>query len=166
MLTKYDLATRLEPQYRVRDEFGRLFNRGKKQLWLWRVTFSFFQHHPSACLLLPSCSSWDDISSAATICHHLLWQMKRQWKTKNKMTTWMVEILIKHLTFLLCQFSNILVLGTKLQTQFLWTLFLLNKIIPITMMNWSLIWTTITIKLFYVWPFWKGVDLWYRDRSE
>ena len=84
MLTKYDLATRLEPQYRVRDEFGRLFNRGKKQLWLWRVTFSFFQHHPSACLLkLPSCSSWDDISSAATICHHLLWQMKRQWKTKN-----------------------------------------------------------------------------------
>ena len=145
MLTKYDLATRLEPQYRVRDEFGRLFNRGKKQLWLWRVTFSFFQHHPSACLLkLPSCSSWDDISSAATICHHLLWQMKRQWKTKNKMTTWMVEILIKHLTFLLCQFSNILVLGTKLQTQFLWTLFLLNKIIPITMMNWSLLWTTIT----------------------
>ena len=91
MLTKYDLATRLEPQYRVRDEFGRLFNRGKKQLWLWRVTFSFFQHHPSACLLLPSCNSWDDISSAATICHHLLWQMKRQWKTKNKMTNWMVE---------------------------------------------------------------------------
>ena len=165
MLTKYDLATRLEPQYRVRDEFGRLFNRGKKQLWLWRVTFSFFQHHPSAiCLLLPSCNSWDDISSAATICHHLLWQMKRQWKTKNKKTTWMVEILIKHLTFLLCQFSNILVLGTKLQAQLLWTLFLLNKIIPITMMNWSLIWTT--IKLFCVWPFWKGVDLWYRDRSE
>ena len=114
MLTKYDLATRLEPQYRVRDEFGRLFNRGKKQLWLWRVTFSFFQHHPSACLLkLPSCSSWDDISSAATICHHLLWQMKRQWKTKNKMTNWMVEILIKHLTFLL---------RANFQT-FLWTCF-------------------------------------------
>ena len=36
----------LEPQYRVRDEFGRLFNRGKKQLWLWRVTFSFFNIIP------------------------------------------------------------------------------------------------------------------------
>ena len=165
MLTKYDLATRLEPQYRVRDEFGRLFNRGKKQLWLWRVTFSFFQHHPSACLLkLPSCSSLYDIISAATICHHLLWQMKRQWKTKNKMTTWMVEILIKHLTFLLCQFCSWHKTSYSIFMDFVSVV--LNKIIPITMMNWSLIWTTITIKVFCVWQFWKGVDLWYRDRSE
>ena len=120
MLTKYDLATRLEAQYRVRDEFGRLFNRGKKQLWLWRVTFSFFQHHPSACLLLPSCNSWDDISSAATICHHLLWQMKRQWKTKNKnLNGW------KSLSNTWHFFCANFVLGTKLHTQFLWTLFLL-----------------------------------------
>ena len=158
MLTKYDLATRLEPQYRVRDEFGRLFNRGKKQLWLWRVTFSFFQHHPSACLLkLPSCNSWDDISSAATICHHLLWQMKRQWKTKNdQLNDWNPYQTPDNISFA-SQFSNIFMDFVSV---------VLNKIIPITMMNWSLIWTTITIQLFCVWQFWKGVDIWYRDRSE
>ena len=121
----------LEPQYRVRDEFGRLFNRGKKQLWLWRVTFSFFNIIPlsfaavfETTLLLAIL----DISSAKTICHHLFWQMKRQWKTKNK------TFPIKHLTFQI-----------ELQTQFLW-----NFVSVLNHPNYndeleSVIWTTITV---------------------
>ena len=154
MLTKYDLATRLRAAISCARWVWSSVQPREETVMTMKSDFFFFSTS-SLCLLLlslklPSCLQFlrDDISSAVTICHHLLWQMKRQWKTKNNMITFP----IKHLTF-----------QTKLHTQFLWTLFLfsLNKIIPITMMNCNL-----DYNYCFLWQFWKGVDIWYRDRSE